>query len=129
MTEKKMTVDQCDGCPGSCCRGIEEQVKKPRTIQEVADVRWQLHFTHIQFFIRSRRWYRHIVSPCCYLDENSFCAIYEERPQVCRDHMPPSCEHYHPIWDTVFVTPEDLDRWVVKEERRKKRAKAKRAKG
>jgi Fe-S-cluster containining protein len=125
--ERTMTLDLCRGCPGVCCKGIEERVVRPKTKQAIADIRWQLHFTHIQFFIRNRYWYRLIASPCMYLDERHFCTMYDDRPDVCRSHTPPNCEQYHPIYDTLFVSPDDLDVWVKREERRKKR-KAARAK-
>ena len=123
MTEQKMTLQDCDGCPGLCCKGLESKVTRPRTAQEIADVRWQLHFEHIQFFIRNRYWYQLLVTPCMYLDENNFCVVYDERPPVCREHLPPSCERYGSIYDTLIATPEALDTFIANEKKAKKRKK------
>jgi hypothetical protein len=121
VTDKKMTLDECDGCPGMCCNGLEEQVIRPRTKKDIADYRWQLHFENTHYFIRNRRWYQLTLGACQYLDDNHFCTIYEDRPEVCRDHLPPACERHGEIFDVIFRTPEDFDAWLAKEERRKKR--------
>lgn len=121
--EKKMTLDKCDGCPGLCCNGLEESIIRPRTKQEYIDVRWQLHFENINIFIRNKRWYQLTLGACQYLGDDYFCAIYEDRPPVCRDHKPPECERYGDIFDIIFRTPEDFDRWVKKEERKKVKEK------
>lgn len=125
--EKQMSVADCDGCAALCCRGLEESILRPRTMQEFADLRWQLHFSNTHVFIRSKRWYQLTLGSCQYLDDTHFCTIYDERPQVCRDHMPPACERYGEIYDVIFRTPEDLDAWQKKEQRAKKRKAKKKA--
>lgn len=118
------SIEECDGCPGLCCKGLEENIIRPRTKQEVADILWQLHFENINFFIRNKRWYQLILGRCIYLDENDMCSKYDKRPEVCRDHNPPACEHHGSIYDTLFETPEDLEKWIAREEKRKKRKRS-----
>ncbi|MFW2331082.1 MAG: YkgJ family cysteine cluster protein [Nitrospinota bacterium] len=109
-----MSLKLCEGCKGACCRGIEEQVKRPRTKLEKTNIRWQLHFKYINYFIRNKRWYQLLQTDCSYLDKNSFCTIYESRPSICRDHKPPDCERYYPIYDELLSSPDDFDNWLIK---------------
>ncbi len=117
----KRSVQGCDGCPGLCCNGLEESIIRPRTKKEIADISWQLHFENINFFIRNKRWYQLILGRCIYLDDDKMCTIYDKRPDICKDHNPPACEYHGSIYDTLFTTPEDLKKWIAKEEKRKKR--------
>ena len=82
-------IKGCEGCPAMCCRGLEESVIRPRTKDEIESVAWQLQFENTNFFIRRSRWYQLTLGACSYLDENNLCTIYERRPDVCCDHMPP----------------------------------------
>ena len=117
----------CEGCPALCCSDLEEPITRPNSREEVDNLKWELHFSNTKVFIRNSRWYKLTMGVCRYLDENNLCSIYEDRPQVCRDHNPPSCEYYGPIYDVMFESPEDLQAHIDKEKRRKKR-KRKRAK-
>ncbi|VAX21271.1 hypothetical protein MNBD_NITROSPINAE01-1303 [hydrothermal vent metagenome] len=125
----KMTVDGCQGCPGKCCSDLEEQIIKPRTKADIENLKWQLHFENTHVFIRNKRWYQLTLGKCMYLADDFHCTIYEDRPEVCRSHMPPECEHYGEIYDVILRTPEDFMAHIVKEDRRKKKiARAKKQK-
>ena len=111
----------CDGCKALCCSDLEESIPRPRSKTEVDNLKWELHFSNTRVFIRNRRWYRLSLGRCMYLTGDNLCSIYERRPQVCRDHNPPACEYYGAIHDTLFKTPEDLQKFIDKEKRRKAR--------
>ena len=107
-----------------CCNGLEETMTRPRTIEEIDNLKWELHFENTKVFIRNKRWYKLTSGRCIFLDDEDMCKKYEQRPQICRDHNPPDCEFYGSIFDLQFESPEDFARFIVKEKRRKKRAKA-----
>ncbi|MDH4184662.1 MAG: YkgJ family cysteine cluster protein, partial [Nitrospinota bacterium] len=113
--------DGCKGCPARCCHGLEEAILRPTTRQDVENLKWELHFVNTQVFIRSKRWYKLSLGRCRYLDENFRCSIYERRPQICRDHSPPDCEFHGEIFDVMFKSPEELQAYIDKENRRKKK--------
>lgn len=117
----------CEGCPALCCSDLEEQITRPRNNDEWESLIWQLHFSHTKVFIRNRRWYKLSVGVCMYLDENNRCSIYERRPQTCRDHNPPDCERFGPIYDIMFETPDELRVYRDKEKRKLKRRRKARA--
>lgn len=121
----KMAVDGCDKCPALCCSDLEESINRPRTELEVNNLKWELHFSNTRVFIRSKRWYTLTLGRCKYLDKDDRCTIYEDRPEVCRDHMPPACERYGDIYDVMFEDPEDLQKHIDKEKRKAKRKRAK----
>jgi hypothetical protein len=120
--------DGCSGCPAMCCFGLEEAISRPTTKQEVENLKWELHFINTSVFIRSRRWYKLSMGRCRYLDKNNRCSIYERRPQICRDHIPPDCEKHGEIFDVMFKTPEELQAYIDKETKARKRRLAGKAK-
>jgi len=121
-----VSVKGCHDCPALCCSDLEEAIVRPRTIEEVDNLKWELHFSNTKAFIRNGRWYKLTLGRCEYLDENNLCAIYDTRPKICRDHNPPECEFYGAIYDTMFEGPEDLQKHIDKEKRRIKRRRKKR---
>jgi len=124
----KTTKETCEGCPALCCSDLEESILRPRTIEEVSNLRWELHFVNTRVFVRNGRWYKLGLGKCMYLNDKNLCSIYEKRPQFCRDHKPPGCEFYGPIYDVVMGHPEGLDRFIRKERAKKKRKKRRAAK-
>lgn len=39
-------------------------------------------------------WFLQFHTPCKELDENGLCKIYGERPEICKEHSPISCEKH-----------------------------------
>jgi len=88
-------------------------------------LRWYLHFDRVSVFVRSRRWNLLIDSRCMYLDEHDLCTIYEVRSDVCREHPAEVCEKDAAFYDLIMRRPEDLDRYLEKmKKRRRKRKRA-----
>ena len=118
----------CKGCPALCCNGLEEAIIRPTTHQDVENLKWELYFVNTRVFIRAKRWYKMTMGQCRYLGEDNRCSNYENRPQICRDHNPPNCEYHGDIYDVMFQTPDELQVFIDKEKKARKRAAAKRAK-
>ncbi len=128
MAIVKMAVKDCEGCPAKCCSDIEAPILRPRSRFDVDNLKWQVSFGNINVFIRNKRWYTLTLGKCMYLDKNFRCSIYETRPSICRDHNPPECEQYGEIYDVIFETPDELEKFYQKEVRKRRRkAKAKKA--
>lgn len=125
----KMAIKACDGCPGLCCRDLNMGIAAPRTKDEKEDLLWQVQFDTVRIYVRNRRWYLLVKGDCMYLDKNNRCIIYDERPDKCRDHLPPDCERFGDFWDIMFNTPDELAAFFKKRERAaKRRAKARKKK-
>jgi len=118
----------CDDCPSKCCHDLNMWISSPKNNEDIEDLLWELQFDTVRIYIRNKRWYMLIKGKCMYLDKNLMCTIYDKRPQKCRDHNPPDCEHYGEFWDVMFETPDDLRKYIAKRKRnaaRRRNAKMK----
>ena len=115
----------CDDCTSICCTDLAIPATKPRTKDEIFEMKWHLQYDTVSVCIRNRRWYLLIKGRCIYLDENNLCKIYDRRPDRCRRHNPPDCERFASWYDIRIDTPEELESYLRKEKRRKKRRKRK----
>jgi Fe-S-cluster containining protein len=93
-------------------------IDKPRTADDVEELKWELQYDTISVFIRSHRWYRMIKGRCMYLDGNNRCKIYDRRPKRCRQMKPPECEHFGEFYQVLLTTPEQLEAYLAERKRR-----------
>ena len=76
---------ECDKC-GACCKTFpifaseDDAIREPRILSEglrlddsISDKEWRFKLYPLPFHHR-----------CCFLGEHNLCAIYENRPDVCR---------------------------------------------
>ena len=121
--------EPCNGCPAECCHELALVVEKPRTRSDIDFYKWQLQYDTVRIAISNYRWYTITAGRCIYLDEHNRCTIYDRRPDKCRRHNPPECEHFGTWYDVMLATPEELEAYLEKEKlRRKRRAAARRKK-
>ncbi|MFH1504744.1 MAG: YkgJ family cysteine cluster protein [Candidatus Omnitrophota bacterium] len=99
----------CEECDAACCRNLAFAIIKPRTRHEIYDLKWKLHFDTVKVYVFKGRWHLLIISKCIYLSKKNLCKKYGQRPQVCRDHKPSSCEKTGEWYDKLISTPEELD--------------------
>lgn len=77
----------CDACPAMCCRYVATEIDAPTTQREYDNVRWYLMHRDVYVFIDvDDDWYLEFSTPCDNLDADNRCAIYANRPRICRDH-------------------------------------------
>ena len=112
------TFKACATCGAKCCHDLVMPIDKPRTADDVAELKWELQYDTVRVYIRSHRWYRIIAGRCIYLDRNNRCTIYERRPRRCREIRPPDCEHFDDFYDVMIATPEELDSHLARTSRR-----------
>jgi len=127
-SKKRMTLNECNGCPGECCQNLSIWVGAPQTKAELEDLMWEVRFDTVRIYIRNRKWYLLVKGRCMYLNKNYFCDIYSERPDKCRDHVPQNCEKYGQFWDVMINTPEELEAFMKKRKQAAKRRKTARDK-
>src|SRR5262249_34918446 len=60
-------------------------------------------------YVEKRQWYLLVLSRCNYLTGNNRCAIYWNRPKICREYTTDNCE-YDNDWsfEKLFETPEQI---------------------
>jgi hypothetical protein len=74
--EAMTAENKCGYCTNpKCCTYISQQIATPRSRQDIDFLLWQIPHRDIRL----------------YTDEGS-CAIYHDRPQICRDYSNDSCE-------------------------------------
>jgi len=122
------TKKECRDCAAKCCHDLVLAINKPRTQDDIAYYRWHLQYDTVRIAISNHKWHTVFEGRCIYLDKNNICTIYDRRPEKCRRHNPPECEHFSKWYDIMLSTPEELDAHLEKEKRRRKRAAARRRK-
>ena len=116
---RKRTLPECEGCPALCCHDLVMPIEKPKTRDDIDELKWKLQYDTVRVFIRNYRWYLLIKGRCIYLDKDNFCTIYDRRPKRCREHKPPDCERYGPFYDVMISTPEELEEYLNGHRKRK----------
>ncbi|UCH53691.1 MAG: YkgJ family cysteine cluster protein [Pseudomonadota bacterium] len=89
--------NKCSFCHGStCCTYLTQKISTPRTMQDFDLLLWQLSHVNTQLYKDDDGWFLLVNNRCQHLESDSRCAIYETRPQVCRDHDNDDCEFAGP---------------------------------
>ncbi|MDP8289495.1 MAG: YkgJ family cysteine cluster protein [Candidatus Susulua stagnicola] len=125
---KQTSKKECMECGAICCENLAMIIGRPENKKEIEDLRWQLHFDTVKVYIHHRRWYLWVKGKCMYLTRNRRCKIYDQRPEKCRQHNPPDCEHFGDFYDILISTPDELDQYL-KSKKKTKTTKAKSKKG
>jgi Fe-S-cluster containining protein len=102
----------CRECNALCCRDLAMMTTRPRTRDEIDDLKWHLHYDTVNVCIRNHRWYIVVKGKCIYLSRNNLCKIYDRRPEKCRRHNAPECERFGSWYDLLIETPEGLERYL-----------------
>ena len=108
---------QCAQClPAKCCRYFSIQIDTPRSKRDFDDLIWMIAHRQVSIYIEKRKWFLMVHTQCRFLDtDTNRCAVYETRPEMCRDHSVKECEWHGPYdFDNHFKSYEDLKRWMKK---------------
>ncbi|GIW87244.1 MAG: hypothetical protein KatS3mg108_1568 [Isosphaeraceae bacterium] len=107
----ELTPDQClcDYCTGKCCRYFSLPIDTPKTWDDYDAIRWYLAHDQVSIYVDEDTWYLAVLTRCKYLTPEYRCAIYEDRPKVCREYLTDNCE-YDSDWKVakLFESPEQL---------------------
>jgi len=128
-----MGLARCKPCKALCCRYFALPIDKPETAGDFDDLRWYLMHKGVSIFVEDGDWYIQIDNRCKHLQADYRCAIYENRPRICRQYSTANCEYYGGEYDYehLFKTEEELEAYArayLRERRaraRKRRARAK----
>ena len=116
----------CEGCPALCCHDLVMPILKPRTRDDVEELKWKLQYDTVSVFIANRHWSLQVKGRCIYLTDENLCSIYERRPDRCRRHSPSECERHGSYYDVRISTPEELAAHLAREKRARQKARARR---
>jgi Fe-S-cluster containining protein len=108
---------QCAQCvPAKCCRYFSLEIDRPRSRRDFDDLLWMLAHREVSIYIEEKKWYLMIHTQCRFLDiRTNMCAIYDNRPVMCREHPFDECEwHGSYNFEEHFKSYEALKRWMKK---------------
>lgn len=128
-----MSAKLCQRCGAKCCKYFCFQIDTPEDYDQFEDVRWYLCHEGVSVHIDDGDWYMSVMNPCRKLDDSGRCAIYEDRPLICRKYDTAECDHTAGDYgyEELFETPEQLDayaRQTLGEKEYKRQKKRHRAK-
>jgi len=102
-------------CEAKCCRYVAIVIDTPRSKNDFENIRWFV--SHENTYVSKDRdddWLLEFATPCKHLKDN-LCAIYENRPLICRNYDPDQCERNdNESIKLRFSSPEEVDRYVAK---------------
>ena len=83
----------CHACGSLCCRYVAVALDPPREPDDRDLIRWYLSHKGVSVYIdKDGDWWVQIGTDCRHLAADGSCAIYETRPQLCRDYDRKTCE-------------------------------------
>jgi len=99
----------CDHCAGKCCRYFSLPIETPKTWDDYDSIRWYLAHGQTLVYVEKGTWFLVVMTKCKYLTSEDRCAIYHNRPKICREYSTTDCE-YEEAWsfDKVFETPDQI---------------------
>ncbi len=112
--DPKSGLIPCIECT-QCCHYVAIEIDTPEERTEFENVRWYLYHPGIEVYVdQEQTWNVLVHSTCMQLQEDGRCAVYETRPQICRDFSEEECEPNtgEAAEQLLFRTPADFDDWM-----------------
>jgi len=109
----------CILCKAKCCRHVATGIDTPTCKRDYDNIRWYLMHENVHVFIdMDGEWTIEFFTPCKNLLPDNTCAIYSERPRVCRDYPAADemCEYEddEPPYKELFTTVEEFESYLQK---------------
>ena len=124
---KKTPADVCrEECQGKCCRYINLRIDPPRRKIDQEEIRWFLCHHGVRVSFEEGHWWLQVQTRCKHLKQDNLCAVYDTRPDVCRDYGTEGCDHTGDAFDhPVFETDDQWEAYMAaKKQRRNQRRRA-----
>ena len=88
---KKNNKISCKRC-ATCCSYFSIPMGAPENSDDYDDLAWMLIHEDVTLHVGEEDWQIVVNNKCKYLDDTKGCLIYDERPNICRDHVPGECD-------------------------------------
>jgi uncharacterized protein len=99
----------CQYCTALCCRYFAVPIDRPTTWREFDNIRWFIMHGRITVYVEDGTWYLCVYSDCRNLQSDHRCAIYHDRPSICREYSTSACEYEdRGVHERLFETPEQV---------------------
>ena len=115
----KLTPEnKCGFCTNSkCCLYVTQTIDAPRSKEDFEHLLWQVSHAGVKAYKDDEGWCLVFETACTHLRPGGLCGIYENRPQICRDHPNDYCEFDAPAedgYDLYFPDYDSLLRYCKK---------------
>jgi uncharacterized protein len=101
----------CTEC-GRCCTYVSVGINGPTTVRYASDVLWYLYHDRVSVYRDGDgEWSVVFETRCRHLGPEGLCAVYADRPIICRDFDNATCEVNMPGGRT-FTTPQEFLDWL-----------------
>ena len=89
--------NKCSQCTKTiCCTYVTQQIPTPRSKSDFDYLLWQVSHDGVEIYKDNDGWFLLIPGRCAHILPSGQCAIYETRPQICRDYENDYCEFDEP---------------------------------
>ncbi len=103
----------CAHCTAKCCKYFALPIETPTEWDDFEYIRWFLFHERAAVFIEEGDWYLLVYTRCKHLRDDNLCAIYETRPNVCREYSTTNCEYEDDwVYDHYFETSEQVEEYA-----------------
>lgn len=110
--------NKCGFCTNSkCCLYVTQAIDAPRSKEDFEHLLWQVSHKGVKAYKDNEGWCLVFEAACVHLRPGGLCGIYENRPQICRDHSNDYCEFDAPAedgYDLYFPDYDSLLRYCKK---------------
>jgi Fe-S-cluster containining protein len=92
-----------------CCSYIAVEIDGPDSVKSATEILWHLYHHQVSVYRdNDDDWVVQFETRCRHLLPDNRCAIYENRPHICREYADDSCEVNADDEGTTFYTPQDF---------------------
>lgn len=110
---------ECTEC-GKCCTYVGVGINPPTNPRYATDVLWYLYHHGVYVYVDDEgEWSVHFEARCKNLGPDLRCAVYADRPHICRTFDNRTCEVNDPVTGTLtFREPTEFLGWLRQEKPR-----------
>jgi Fe-S-cluster containining protein len=105
LSEQRTTVP-CLSC-ALCCTYIAVAIDGPINAKAASEILWHLYHRDVSVYRDGDdEWMVQFEARCRHLNTDNTCAIYDQRPHICRAYSEESCEVNSPDEGITFYAPD-----------------------
>jgi Fe-S-cluster containining protein len=111
-----MKKNYCKKCNAYCCRHVAIGIDTPDCAADYDHIRWYLLHKNVWVSIdHGGNWVVEFKTPCRHIAADFRCAIYAERPKICKDYPGDDyCEGEtdEPSYKTLFKNAKEFEKYL-----------------
>src|SRR3989344_3417896 len=107
----------CNKCTAVCCRQVTVSLDPLETEEDYQEMRWLIVHKNVHICVDEEGdFWVEFYTDCEHLGSHHECKIYENRPQICRDHELDSCEvnGEGEAYPFIFTNEGELNAYITK---------------